>query len=75
MDMARNELKKTQDLLKMLTDSKTVLLHQSSSPLNTAITVVMSRCSRNGMFDLTRASTCLNLPPELTTIHGLLLAF
>lgn len=40
MDMARNELKKTQDLLKMLTDSKTVPVCQSSLPLNTSKTVL-----------------------------------
>lgn len=52
MDMARNELKKTQDLLKMLSDSKTVAPHHSSTQRHACSYVVI-----NSVFVPTRASS------------------
>lgn len=52
MDMARNELKKTQDLLKMLSDSKMVAPHHSSTQRHACSYVVI-----NGVFVPPRASS------------------
>lgn len=63
MDLARNELKKTKDLLKMLTDSKTVTVLPAGT-LHAAVRVGSSRCHVviNAVFVPTRvssrASTC-----------------
>lgn len=64
MDMARNELKKTKDLLKMLTDSKTV---PASFPLKRCPPPCVGRLRCygviNAVFVTTRQQSGLNLPP------------
>lgn len=57
VDMARNELKKTQDLLKMLTDSKTVPLRVETLHAITSVGSLRSSVVIDGVFVPTRASS------------------